>query len=103
MEHYNQEEIFDIFNALQTEIIQVRILIILAFTTGMRRAELLGLQWKHIDLEKGFIESKQSIPKFKSGRPIIKLPKNNKTRKIAISPSVVKELEKYLLYKNIDY
>ena len=38
-------------------------LLVVAFHTGMRRGELLGLNWTHIDREKGFIRLPAEITK----------------------------------------
>lgn len=61
----------------------VRAVIKLAMFTGMRRGEILGLQWKNIDLRAGFV----LLPDPKSGRP----------ERIPLSPhavEVVKEVER---------
>jgi integrase len=60
-------------------------IVTLALATGMRRGELLGLQWQDIDLEGGKLEVRRSLeqtgralqlkePKTKRGRRIISLP-----------------------------
>ncbi|WP_409341048.1 tyrosine recombinase XerC [Paenibacillus sp. MBLB4367] len=97
MEIYDEKEIATLFQALEGEPLHLRVLVMLAVTTGLRRAELAGLEWnKHINLEQGTLEVKQTIPKLKDGAPVIKGPKNKKSaRKIALSPSVIKELEDY--------
>ena len=63
--------------------------ILAAFNTGMRRGELLGLRWEDI----GATTISVSRSAGKKGR--IKPPKNNKSRKVAISPAL-KELFKEL-------
>lgn len=96
MQVYDEREIAELFQALEDEPLHVRVFITLAVTTGLRRAELAGLEWKCIDLEQGTLEVKRTIPKFENGEPIIKGPKNKKSeRKIALSPFVVQELEEY--------
>ena len=57
-------------------------LYILACTTGMRQGELLGLQWKDIDLEAGTLRVSRSVydgeinpPKTKAGNRTIRLSK----------------------------
>jgi integrase len=93
---YDEEESVQLFKALQGEDIQFRMLITLALTTGMRRGELLGLEWKHINLTSGTIQVIQSIPAYKNGEPIIKLPKNmSSIRPIAVAPSVLEELKQF--------
>ncbi|MGG1600353.1 tyrosine-type recombinase/integrase [Paenibacillus naphthalenovorans] len=96
---YNEDEVTRLFEALQNEHPRFRMLITLALTTGMRRAELIGLEWRHVDLEKGIIEVKQSIPLVNNGQPVIKGPKNKSSvRKISLPQSVVNELEAFKLY-----
>lgn len=96
MEVYNEKEVSILLEALQKESIRLRIMITLAITTGMRRAELLGLEWKHIDLENGIIDVRQTIPMFKNGEPVIKGPKKKSSiRKIVIPSSISAELKLY--------
>ncbi|RAR39636.1 site-specific integrase [Paenibacillus sp. MDMC362] len=106
---YTEKEAIEVFNCLQSASAQFRTLVSLAFTTGMRRAEMLGLEWKHIDLEKGLIAIRQSIPAFKDHVPVIKSPKTKGSiRTVSIPPSIVQELANYrkewfkLRTKNID-
>ena len=62
----------------------------------MRRGEMAGLEWRHIDLKNGTVLIEQTIPKIKNGKPVIKGPKNKKSiRKIALSPALVEELKAY--------
>jgi integrase len=93
---YDEEESLELFAALQGAHCQLRMLITLALTTGMRRGELLGLEWKHIDLVTGTISVKQSVPAYKNGEPVIKLPKNQSSiRPIAVAPSVLEDLKAF--------
>ncbi|AIQ63882.1 hypothetical protein PSTEL_13105 [Paenibacillus stellifer] len=96
MEYYDEQEIQLLFAALEDEAIDVRVLITLAITTGMRRGELAGLEWKNIDLQNGVIDIKQTVPMLKDGKPVIKGPKNKASkRSISLSPSVINELKLY--------
>jgi integrase len=98
MEVYNDDEVRFVVGALSSEKQLFRTLILLAITTGLRVGELLGLEWKHIDLENGFIEVKQSIPMFKDGQPIIKEPKTkNSIRKVSVPQFVIDELRAFQL------
>ncbi|MEC0269361.1 site-specific integrase [Paenibacillus anseongense] len=98
MDVYNDEEVKFVIGALANEKQLFRILILLAITTGLRCGELLGLEWKHIDLEHAFIEVKQSIPMFKDGQPIIKEPKTkNSIRKVSVPQFVIDELRAFQL------
>lgn len=98
MEFYDENEINTLIQALDGEPLHLRALIILAVTTGLRRAELAGLEWKYIDLETGVLEVKQTIPKLLNGEPVIKGPKNKKSlRRLALSSSVIIELKAFNL------
>ena len=66
-------------------IIGVRI----AFATGMRRGELMGLTWSHVDLENGHIRVAQSMTAFNE----LKEPKSEAGKRvIAIDPITVESL-----------
>jgi integrase len=78
---------------LENEPLHLRVLITLAITTGLRRAELAGLTWPMLDLDNRTLEVKQTIPKLLNGEPVIKGPKNKKSLRIALSPSVIQELK----------
>lgn len=93
--YYNEMELEQLFDALGNERMLFQVLITLDLTTGMRRAELLGLKWANVDLDAGTLEVLDTIPAFENGEPIIKRPKNNESRKIALSPSVVEVLREY--------
>ncbi|WP_232729968.1 tyrosine-type recombinase/integrase [Paenibacillus phocaensis] len=96
MNYYNEKEIAQLLAALESEESSFKLLVLLALTTGMRRGELLGLEWKHIDLEQGIIDIKQTIPMFKDGEPVLKGPKRSSSiRKIVIPSSIVEELKQY--------
>ncbi|PWW06279.1 integrase [Paenibacillus cellulosilyticus] len=93
MEVYNEEEIKLLFDALEYESAQIRALITLAFTTGMRRAEIAGLEWSRINFEAKHLYIDDTIPKFKDGEPLRKPPKNKKSRRIALSETLITELQ----------
>ena len=96
---YTEEESVRIITAIQDEDIQFRTMITLAFTTGMRKGEMLGLEWKHIDFENNLIRIEQSIPIFREGKPVLKSPKTKgSVRTIAIPKYVTQELKAYQQY-----
>lgn len=97
---YDEEEIRVLLQALQKEPHHWRMMIILALTTGMRRGELLGLEWKHIDWKTGVIDVQQSISISLKGEVIVKEPKTkNSKRKVALPPSAQEELRDYYDYR----
>lgn len=91
METYTEEEVSLLFEALQDEPQKFNAMIVLAFTTGMRRGELLGLEWEHVDLEGGLLEVKQSIAMRIAGIPEIKSPKNKSSKRLISLPVPVIE------------
>jgi integrase len=58
------------FKALENEQLHLRVLVTLAVTKGLRRGELACLEWKYIDLERGTLEVKTTIPKPSNGEPV---------------------------------
>lgn len=91
---YDKDEISELVNILEGEQAHWRIFITLSFMTGMRRGELLGLEWKHIDLENGVIKVRQIISKTRTGVEV-KEPKYNSIRDISISKSLIEDLKLY--------
>lgn len=101
---YNEAEVQLLLKALQKEPYHWRMTITLALTTGLRRGELLGLEWKHIDLESGTIDVSQSLTLALKGEVIVKEPKTkNSKRMVALPPSVLAELKDYYLYRQEEF
>ncbi|QHT59339.1 site-specific integrase [Paenibacillus lycopersici] len=97
---YDEEEIRTMLQALQREPLHWQMMITLALTTGMRRGELLGLEWKHIDWDTGVVDVQQSISISLKGEVIVKEPKTkNSKRKVSLPVSVQEELRKYYTYR----
>lgn len=61
-------------------------IVLFAITTGARRGEILGLEWKHIDLEKGIA----FLTETKNGRP----------RSVALTDPLIIELKALYAAKN---
>lgn len=94
---YDELEVKTLLEAVQDELEHWRILISLALATGMRRGELLGLEWNAIDLDNGTIDIRQIIIKSRSGTEI-KEPKYNSKRLISLPASIVEELKRYKVH-----
>lgn len=96
MDVYDKEEIERLFLALEKEPVQWRMMISLALTTGLRRGELLGLEWKHVDLEAGTIDVNQALSFTKEKRYEIKEPKTKTSkRKVSLPLHMIQELREY--------
>ncbi len=86
---------FDVVGSILSAAAQVggntSIAVLLAATTGMRRGEIAGLKWDHVDLEKGSILVSQSMMQTKSGLQV-KTPKSGKSRTVPIPGQMIKAL-----------
>jgi len=60
VEYYNEADVTALTTALQPEPIRFRALVWTALTTGMRRGELLALEWDDINLDSGLISIRHS-------------------------------------------
>ncbi|WP_409306067.1 tyrosine-type recombinase/integrase [Peribacillus sp. SCS-155] len=92
---YNQEEAKLLLARLKSESLMWQVFIHLAITTGMRRGELIGLEWDHVDFIGNTIHIKQSLT-YVNGEYIIKEPKTkNSKRTVAIPENVMDMLKIY--------
>ncbi|MBO9128546.1 site-specific integrase [Bacillus sp. 165] len=68
---------------------------LLAIFTGMRRGEILGLKWRHIDLERGVIYVRENLVQTSSGIDIKELKTLSSLRDVHVSLFVVEKLREY--------
>ncbi|MGL5930475.1 MAG: tyrosine-type recombinase/integrase [Dermatophilaceae bacterium] len=67
-------------------------LYVLAVYLGLRRGELLGLQWEHVDLEAETLQVAQTLQRVGGGL-LLKAPKTRKSRRtVPLPPPVVEAL-----------
>ncbi len=59
---------------------------LIALTTGARRGEILGLEWRHVD--------------FNNNTAHLKETKNGRPRSVALTPPVIAELQRLYLLRN---
>lgn len=98
---YTEEQVNILMSHLSDVGQKWKMIITLAISTGMRRGEILALEWDHIDLEKGKIYVQQSLTYTKEGGYIFRQPKTkNSIRTISPSPGVTEQLKQYKLFKN---
>lgn len=96
IQFYDEHDIEALFNALKNERLKFQCVVSLAVMGGLRRGEIAGLEWHHVDLRNRTVDVQQSIPMNKDGQPVIKTPKTRKSRrKIAIPVLLVDMLENY--------
>lgn len=93
---YTQEQVEKMLEYLKEEKPMWRVMFTLAVVRGMRRSELLGLEWKHVNMLHGTIRVEQSLMYTKEKKFLIKEPKTkNSKRLIALPKSVLPLLNEY--------
>ncbi|MBG9786618.1 site-specific integrase [Brevibacillus laterosporus] len=94
MSVYEEEEIRLLFIALEKESLMWRTMVTLALTCGLRRGELLALEWDNVNFEESYIYIKQSLSYSKESGYLIKEPKTkNSKRKVSIPLSIIPDLK----------
>lgn len=100
VEVYTVEEASQLIKALETEthVPHWQIIIKLAITTGMRRSELFGLEFKHFDYDKGILQIKQALTYSKyDGYSIHEIKKGNRSarkREVYVSDAIIEQVKK---------
>lgn len=91
----NDEQIATFLNAIKGH--KWDVLFLVTLFTGMRQSEILGLQWKCVDFERGSILIDKQLQRDRAtGKYILIAPKNNKSRRITPAPSVIEALREQL-------
>lgn len=96
---YTTEEVHELFKLLEKEEIQHNLMIRLAIETGMRRGELLGLQWEDIDFERNKISIRHSLSYTKEEGYQLGDTKSRKKRVVIASRGMMDRLKNYHLIK----
>ncbi len=68
----------------------LRLAILLAITTGLRRGEIMALRWRDLDLDAGLLAVRQSLEETKAGLSF-KEPKTPKARRAVALPTLAIE------------
>lgn len=96
IEVFSEDELNTIFEALESEPINIRVLIEVALMTGCRRGEIVGLKWSDIDLEKQTISIKRSAYQVANQEIKTKMPKSkNSIRRFSIPSRLCLTLNEY--------
>ena len=66
----------------------------LAFITGARRGELLGLAWEHLDLAAGLLTIRRNLVR-QNGQIVVKETKTHQMRVVSLDPGTVAILTAY--------
>jgi integrase len=99
--YYNEEQTAVLLAAAENEPMKYKVLIILAVFSGLRRGELLGLEWQDINFEKGTLEVRQASQYVPGEGVFTKDPKSESSKRIVALPKFVMEiLQEYQKHVN---
>lgn len=93
-EAYDHQQTARLLAALEEEPLKYKVLVVLALATGLRRGELLGLEWRDVDFENCTIEVRQASQYLPEKGIFTKEPKTETSKRIISIPSSVMELLK---------
>jgi len=86
---WDENQTFAALVALESHPVALRTMITMAALTGLRRGELLGLEWKHIDLEKRTAKIIQVSQNVTGTGVITKDPKTAASTRLLALPEMV--------------
>ncbi len=93
MKYLNIEEVKKLLQVAKENNNRNYALYYLAIVTGMRQGELLGLQWKNVDLERGIITVNQNLKRLPKGNLVFGKPKTKTSiRSITIGQETIEVL-----------
>ncbi|MHB1042353.1 MAG: site-specific integrase [Eubacteriales bacterium] len=93
-ECYDEEQTAALLAAAEIEPLRYRLMINLAVFTGLRRGELMGLEWRDINLEAGTLEVRQASQYVAGKGTFTKEPKNETSKRVLALPPFVIDLLK---------
>ncbi|MGI9861787.1 site-specific integrase [Moorella naiadis] len=93
---YDEWQVAALLQALEGEESKYRVMVTMALFTGLRRGELLGLEWKHVNLDDGTLEVRQAAQYLPGMGNFVKAPKTKgSVRKLSLPPFLVMLLRQY--------
>ena len=99
---YSDEETIRLMELLQHEPTKYRAITMLAIFTGMRRGEIVGLEWPDVDFEKRIIHVKRSSVYIPKEGIITKGTKTSKSeRVIAMAETLYDVLKEYKIWQEV--
>lgn len=102
-EVYTTDEVHALFKLLKDQPAHYQLIITLAITCGLRRGEILGLQWEDIEFSTNTINVRHSLQYTKDRGRHLGDPKTKSSIRSLIAPGyVMDELKKYKLIKNTE-
>ena len=99
-----QEQAEQFFSVIQKCSLDFKCMLFLMATTGVRRGELLGLQWRDIDFDKLTVDIKRNVTYTPQSGTIVDTPKTEcSIRTIPLIPSVATMLKEYKAEKQRNF
>ena len=101
--HMTEEQVLAMLEALSKEPLKYQVMIHLDLVTGMRRGELMALEWKNIDTEKRIIKIRKSVRYIPGQGQALKNPKNESSiRDITLPKYIISLLNEYKVQWNAE-
>lgn len=91
---YTADQLGQLLQAIESQPADKRLMVMLALACGMRREEIFGLQWKHINVETRTIKIEQASVYTPSTGIIIKETKNQSSNRLITYPIFIEALIK---------
>lgn len=96
VEALSNEEAEQFFLCLNSCDVEFQCLLMLFITTGIRRGELCGLQWRDLDLDNGLLKVERNVTYTKASGIVVSEPKTIKSiRTIPMTSSMIEILKLY--------
>lgn len=104
-EVYDYEELKQLYHLLNEQDNKQMVLIVkMALLTGMRKGEILALQWDDVDFSTNTIHVRQSLSYTKDTGYMLKQPKTKGSiRKVAPPKGYMEELKKHIYHKKTEH
>ena len=94
-DYYQPEEVAEILKALENAPVKWKAMTYILIDTGCRRGELMGLQWKCIDMDKGVMMIKQALLYTKEKGTYLGPTKTGRPRAVRLAPETIEMLKKW--------
>lgn len=91
---YDEEQVAQLLEATDKENLKHQVLIHLALWTGLRRGEIMGIEWKDID-DKGSLRVRQASQYLPKQGTFTKEPKNENSNRLLSLPAFLVDMLKH--------
>lgn len=93
---YDEDQVRALLAAAEEEPLKRKVLIVLTVFTGLRRGEIMGLEWQDVNFEEGTLTVRQASQYVPGKGRFTKDPKTEKSkREITLPPSVMALLKQF--------